>query len=350
MSRFLSLQKEKTMKRLGLNYVLTLLVCGLTLLVNVADATIISVAGNAQNPAIPANLSEGQFESDLVSGFNESQDVNIAANTIFVDYLITNADVGNQFTGLTVPNNVLLSAGTYDSHLLHFDPVGNSGNVSNATFTFDGNIVAIIADGSLLNNSDATFGVDGTTYETELDRRAGTADTFTITSLNSLRIDSFDVPGGNNIDELRVITTIPELVDIDIKPGSDPNCFNNDGNGVIPVAILGSASFDVTQVDAATVQLEGMAVKAVGKSNKLLASIEDVNSDLFDDLVVKIEDTDGVFSAGDATAIVSGNLLPAFGSTAFQGTDTICIVGPAAPRLNSQSKLTTTWASMKAKR
>jgi hypothetical protein len=31
----------------------------------------------------------------------------------------------------------------------------------------------------------------------------------------------------------------PLRVPIDIKPGSYPNCFNNDGNGVIPVAILG---------------------------------------------------------------------------------------------------------------
>ena len=35
-------------------------------------------------------------------------------------------------------------------------------------------------------------------------------------------------------------------VAIDIKPGSDPNCFNNDGHGVIPVAILSSTDFDAT--------------------------------------------------------------------------------------------------------
>ena len=113
---------------------------------------------------------------------------------------------------------------------------------------------------------------------------------------------------------------------IDIKPGSFPNCFNNDGNGVIPVAILGSASFDVTQVDAATVELERMPVKAVGKSNKLLANIENVNGDVFNDLVVKIEDIDGTFQVGETTATLTGNLLPAFGSTPIEGTDTICIV------------------------
>jgi len=143
-----------------------------------------------------------------------------------------------------------------------------------------------------------------------------------------------------------VLSVEPFQVDIDIKPGSDPNCFNNDGNGVIPVAILGSADFNVTQIDASTVQLEGMAIRAVGKSNKLLAHIEDVNEDGIEDLVVQIEDTDGTFSSGDTIATVTGNLL---NGIQFEGSDTICIVGDpsAAPRLDTRSKLTTTWAEIK---
>ena len=114
-------------------------------------------------------------------------------------------------------------------------------------------------------------------------------------------------------------------VEIDIKPASDPNCFNNNGNGVIPVAILGSVDFDVTQIDADSVQLEGMSVKTVGKSNKLLANVVDSDGDGFDDLVVKIEDQDGVFAPGDSSATLTGNLLPEFGSTLIEGTDSICI-------------------------
>ena len=38
-------------------------------------------------------------------------------------------------------------------------------------------------------------------------------------------------------------------VRIDIKPGSDPNCFNNNGHGVIPVAILTTDTFDAASVD-----------------------------------------------------------------------------------------------------
>ncbi len=49
----------------------------------------------------------------------------------------------------------------------------------------------------------------------------------------------------------------PELLilDLDIKPGSCPNPFNCNSNGLIPVALLGSVDLDVTQVDISTLQL-----------------------------------------------------------------------------------------------
>ena len=73
-----------------------------------------------------------------------------------------------------------------------------------------------------------------------------------------------------------------EVVPVDIKPCSAPNCFNNDGHGVIPVAILSDCvdvcgspggGFDATQVDPATVELESLAVRVVGKSDKLQTHI-----------------------------------------------------------------------------
>ena len=114
-------------------------------------------------------------------------------------------------------------------------------------------------------------------------------------------------------------------VSIDTKPGSYPNCFNNDGNGVIPVAVFGSATFDVTQVDPGTVKLEGLTVKAAGKSDKLLSHLEDVNGDGYMDLVVQIDDTDNVFSSGTGTAVLTGNLYSEFGGTVFSGSDSICV-------------------------
>ena len=132
---------------------------------------------------------------------------------------------------------------------------------------------------------------------------------------------------GNGIGDVCDIIS----VEIDIKPGSDPNCFNNDGHGVIPVAILSDCvdgcvpggGFDATQVDPATVKMESLAVRVVGKSDKLQAHIEDVNNDGCDDLVVQIEDQDGVFENGETEATITGNL---YDGTAIEGTDTICIV------------------------
>ena len=110
-------------------------------------------------------------------------------------------------------------------------------------------------------------------------------------------------------------------VEIDIKPGSDPNCFNNDGKGVIPIAILGSSTFDVTQVDPLTLSLNSQTVKTKGNGDPQ-TNIEDVNGDGFDDLVVKIIDTDGTYEVGTGTATLIGQL---FDGTQIEGTDSICI-------------------------
>jgi beta propeller repeat protein len=112
-------------------------------------------------------------------------------------------------------------------------------------------------------------------------------------------------------------------VSIDIKPGSEPNCINNNGHGVIPVAILGTADFDVLDLDPGTVSLSGLSVKAVGKNNKLLTHYEDVNSDGFMDLTAQIEDQDGVFTEGVSEAILTGVL---WDGTPVEGADTLCIV------------------------
>jgi len=109
-------------------------------------------------------------------------------------------------------------------------------------------------------------------------------------------------------------------VAIDIKPGSDPNCFNNDGNGVIPVAILGSATFDATEVDPTTLDLDGQTVK-IKRNGEPQAGIEDVNQDGFNDLVVKIIGIDGTYAEGFQTATLTGLL---FDGTPIEGEDSIC--------------------------
>ncbi|NIO09766.1 MAG: hypothetical protein GTO40_17890 [Deltaproteobacteria bacterium] len=77
-------------------------------------------------------------------------------------------------------------------------------------------------------------------------------------------------------------------VPIDIKPGSYPNSINLGSQGVVPVAILSSDSFDATNVVPDTVELSGAAVAMRGKGNKYMAHEEDVNGDGLVDLVVQV--------------------------------------------------------------
>ena len=100
------------------------------------------------------------------------------------------------------------------------------------------------------------------------------------------------------IDEVRIwdgaltdieieYNSLLRYVEIDIKPGSDPNSINLGSNGVVPVAILGSVDFDAATVIPSTVTLAGAAAKLKGNSGNS-GSLEDVNGDGYLDLVVQI--------------------------------------------------------------
>jgi hypothetical protein len=115
--------------------------------------------------------------------------------------------------------------------------------------------------------------------------------------------------------------TVP--ISIDIKPGSDPNCFNINGHGVIPVAILGSADLDVNDINADTLSFNGLAVRVRGKKGPL-CTFEDSNGDGFLDLVCHFEDEPGEWVEGNnESATLTGELVD---GTGIEGTDSICIV------------------------
>ena len=79
-------------------------------------------------------------------------------------------------------------------------------------------------------------------------------------------------------------------VTVDIKPGSDPNSVNLNGNGVVPIGIFGAAGFDVHDIDVATV-LAGVdsnddgVVDPDGAAPVHTGHIEDLDGDGLDDVV-----------------------------------------------------------------
>lgn len=132
------------------------------------------------------------------------------------------------------------------------------------------------------------------------------------------------VVGDTGVDSIVGLTSpISTLsVSIDIKPGSDENCFNQNGRGVIPVAVLGGLGFEVSDIDVTTLAFGGLEVRLRGNSNPM-CSLEDVNGDGEWDLVCQFEDDSSLWAPGDGEATLSGALLD---GTEIEGTDSICIV------------------------
>ncbi len=112
-------------------------------------------------------------------------------------------------------------------------------------------------------------------------------------------------------------------VSIDIKPGSPQNTINLASAGVISVAILSSATFDATQVDPASVNLVGSAVRLRGRSDKSSCNVRDVNHDGRADLVCRVKMADSMIKAGSTSAVLTGRT---FSGQDIQGEDSIQIV------------------------
>lgn len=94
-----------------------------------------------------------------------------------------------------------------------------------------------------------------------------------------------------------------KIVDIDIKPGSDPNSINTKSKGVIPVAILGSDTFDVTDID---VTILAFGPSGASPSHDPAGHLEDVNDDGFTDLVTHYKQKETGLASGDTDACITG--------------------------------------------
>ncbi|NIM48758.1 MAG: hypothetical protein GTN78_10340, partial [Gemmatimonadales bacterium] len=101
-------------------------------------------------------------------------------------------------------------------------------------------------------------------------------------------IDKVVVSGSSDFAIGRVRYAPKIEVDIDIKPGSDPNSINcNNENGVVTVAILTTEDFDALTVDHATVTFEGASETHVDKkTGEPRRHEEDVDGDGDTDLVL----------------------------------------------------------------
>jgi hypothetical protein len=171
------------------------------------------------------------------------------------------------------------------------------------------------------------YGPDGTRKLVQLYNGPANGDdilsSMALDTLGNLLVTGSSTDAGGLPQYLTVKYAAVIKVSIDIKPESRSNVINIDWEGSLPVAIFGSENFNVRNIDPATLELNSLTVKGVGKSNKHLAHYEYVNHDGYEDLVVQFEHGDNTFSVGDTIAELTGKLRD---GTAITGSDTISIV------------------------
>ncbi len=191
----------------------------MTLTCQAATAAVLSVSGSmvSGGSAAGIDLSRGATENALFQVFEERQGALVGNAGVVVDWLVgVNLGIGGAVLGTDGSSNLVLPAGRYDSHIIHFDPVGDQGgNASGGQVTFVNPIVAFIvsdrSDSFLFDASDGIFGAAGTIHDPG-NRSFGfvDGDNGILVDAHTFRVNSAVVTL-TNIDQVRVITesTIP---------------------------------------------------------------------------------------------------------------------------------------------
>jgi len=111
----------------------------------------------------------------------------------------------------------------------------------------------------------------------------------------------------------------PTSIVIDIRPGTEANPVNVKSRGKIPVAILGRATFDVSNVDVTSLRFGPLGGPAVSGQE-----LSDSNEDGFLDLVLHFDIQESGIVCGMVSARLSGSLTS---GELIEGTDSIRIEG-----------------------
>jgi len=85
-----------------------------------------------------------------------------------------------------------------------------------------------------------------------------------------------------------VLSPLVQTVQIDIRPSDADNEINLRANGKLTVVIFSSTMFDATTINPESVILSGAGIVRVGKGDKYLYDLEDINGDGLIDLICHV--------------------------------------------------------------
>lgn len=164
----------------------------------------------------------------------------------------------------------------------------------------------------------------------------GEADEAAMAALASSPDDAFTSEDVENLVE--VFTDIAEVlcptaVEIDIKPGSDPNSINPNNNGDIPVAVFTTDDFDATTIDPETVRFGSLSYITSGEGATLAHTgghLEDVDNDGRPDFVGHFPTQDAGFTSDDEYGWIIGETE---GGESIAGKNEVRIVDHGKPSL-----------------
>jgi hypothetical protein len=105
--------------------------------------------------------------------------------------------------------------------------------------------------------------------------------------------------------ELITTASVPGTMIIDLLPGNPDNSIDLGRQRVVSIAIMGSASFDINDLNPRTLKLRAVSQNLVGKSDKSLCRQLDINEDSYMDLLCDIKIIGFKIQPGDIPVVIN---------------------------------------------
>jgi hypothetical protein len=260
--------------------------------VNGTDAfvTKLNPAGSAL--VFSSYLGGSAIEEGIGIATDSSGNAYVAGITTSLDFPTTSGAFGPSLNGFC------------DTFVTQLDPTGSA--LLFSTFLGGSDIECESRNPRIATDSSGNAYVAGQTLSSDFPTTPGGFDT----TFNGGHDDAFVAKIGVAVTE----------VDIDIRPGGDPNATNPSNQGLIPVAILTTEDFDAATVSPPTIQFGPGGASLAHRSGHL----EDVDSDGDLDLVLHFHTQQSGIQCGDTKASLTGET---FDGQAIQGSDSVVTVG-----------------------